>query len=222
MLRPLPAVALLALASASTLARAQTGGLLYQTNFEEGYLDGHWTGNSRLQLDASVFSTFNGYQSGTVIDFLQHEAVTANPLPPGMWARYTLMFDLYAFDSWQGTAGGDRFLISCNGTSIFNESISNNPAQAQTLRAPNTRAALGGRSTYADSIYRNIAITFDPVTNPLDPNLRFRFSDSGTLGGVNTASWGLDYVRLSWTTGPAPATLGALGLALMLSGRRQR
>lgn len=222
MLRTLPVAALLALASAASLAQAQTGGLLYQTNFEDGFLDWHWTGNSHLQLDGTTFSTFNGYQSGTAIDFLQHEAVTASPLPPGSWARYTLTFDFYAFDSWQGTAGGDRFLISCNGATIFNESFSNNGAQPQSFRAPDRLGVLGGRTSYTDSIYRNIALTFDLPNSAADANMRFRFYDSGSLGGLNTASWGLDYVRLSWTTVPAPATLGALGLGLMLSGRRKR
>lgn len=207
------------LAIAGSSANAST--MLYQNNFEAGWLDFHWQGNSRLMQDAPIFTTFNGWQSNTVVDF--HLAQAAPVLLADQYVEYTLLFDFYAFDSWDGDtpSGSDRFLVSINDVVKFNESFSNNPAFPQSFRGPDLpRANYGGRTSWNDAIYRNIAITFKAPA--IDPKVRILFYDGG-LGGYNDESWGIDNFRLSYNVVPTP---GAVGLALaggvLMAGRRKR
>lgn len=207
------------LAVAGSGASAST--MLYQNNFEGGYLDFHWQGNSRIGTDATIYTVFNGHQSNTAIDF--HYAQAAPSLLTGQYVEYTLLFDFYAFDSWDGdsAAGSDRFMVYINDAIKFNESFSNNPALPQSFREPDMpRANYGGYTSWNDAIYRNISIVFKAPLN--DPKVRIRFQDGG-LGGYNDESWGIDNFRLSYNVVPTP---GAVGLALaggvLMAGRRRR
>jgi MYXO-CTERM domain-containing protein len=194
--------------------------MLYQNNFEAGWLDFHWQGSSRLSMDAPIFTTFNGWQSNTTIDF--HVAQATAPTLTGQFIEYTLLFDFYAFDSWDGDgpAGSDRFMVFVNDALKFNESFSNT-TNPQSFRAPDMpRSNLGGRTSWNDAIYRNIALTFSAPLN--DPKVRLFFQDSG-LGGYNDESWGLDNFRLSYSVVPTPGTAGlTLAGAALIAGRRRR
>lgn len=201
-------------------AHAQT--LIYQNNFEAGWLDYRWYGNSRLNQDATIFTTFNGWHSNTYTEVhVAQPAVTT--LQPGEMLEYTAMFDLYIFDSWDGywATGADRFMVDVNGVQRFNESFSNDPNKPQSFRAPDMpRANYGGRTAAADAIYRNIALTFKV---PADADkVRMRFMDGG-LGGYADESWAIDNFRLSYTVVPAPGAVGlALAGGMLMIPRRRR
>lgn len=194
----------------------------YQNNFEAGWLDFRWSGNSRVIQDAPIYTSFNGWHSNTVSDFL---CKTPDPtLQPGEYVMMTLTFDLYIFDSWDGqTPGGsDRFMVLMNNNVLFDHSFSNMPNRPQSFREPDmVRANYGGRSTAVDAIYRNVSIDFvSPGAAGHTINLRFK---DGGLGGYADESWGIDNFRLSYTIVPAP---GAVGLAIaggaLMLGRRKR
>ncbi len=142
----------------------------------------------------------------------------------GSTSYYTLTFDLYAFDSWDGDGpkhGPDIFEVQVNGQVLFSETISNGD-KPQSFRAPDIGPEfLAYSPTWADSIYRNITLTFD---RPIDAEyLNITWFGKG-LQGVYDESWGIDNVMLTASTRaiPVPGTLAPAGLALVLAGRRRR
>lgn len=137
---------------------------------------------------------------------------------------YTLTFDLYAFDSWDGDGpnfGPDVFEVRVNGQILMHETISNG-AKPQSMRAPDIGPEhLAYSSTWADSVYRNITLTFD---HPGDANrLHITWLGMG-LQGVYDESWAIDNVTLTMHTRtvPVPGTLAPAGLGLALAARRRR
>jgi hypothetical protein len=201
-------------------ANAQT--LIYQNNFEAGWLDYRWYANSRLMQDAPIFTTFNGWHSNTATEVhVAQPSMTS--LQPGEMLEYTATFDLYIFDSWDGywATGADRILVEVNGVQRFNESFSNDPNKPQSFRAPDMpRANYGGRTAAADAIYRNVALTFKV---PADADkVRMRFMDGG-IGTYTDESWGIDNFRLSYSVVPAPGAVGlALAGGMLMLPRRRR
>lgn len=211
-------VGLMLVGVAGSSASAAT--TLYENNFEAGWLDFRWTADSRLAQDANIFSTFNGWHSGHTSDF--RHTLPAQNLLPGEAIQFTLTFDLYIFDSWDGysPAGSDEFMVIINNEQKMRDSFSNNPARPQSFREPDmVRANYGGRTSYNDAIYRNITIKFDA---PNDSKVRISFRDAG-LGGVADESWGIDNFKLAYSVVPSP---GAVGLAItggvLIAARRKR
>ena len=137
---------------------------------------------------------------------------------------YTLTFDLYAFDSWDGDGpkyGPDIFEVQVNGEVLFSETISNGD-KPQSFRAPDIGPEyLAYSPSWADSIYRNITLTFDHPGD--DEYLYITWLGKG-LQGIYDESWGIDNVTLTANTRaiPVPGTLAPAGLALALAGRRRR
>ncbi len=137
---------------------------------------------------------------------------------------YTLTFDLYAFDSWDGDGpkfGPDIFEVQVNGEVLFSETISNGD-KPQSYRAPDIGPEfLAYSPAWADSIYRNITLTFD---HPGDTNFLYITWLGKGLQGIYDESWGIDNVTLTANTRtiPVPGTLAPAGLALGLIGRRRR
>lgn len=138
--------------------------------------------------------------------------------------HYTLTFDLFAFDSWDGDGpnhGPDVFEVQVNGQVLMHETISNGD-KPQSMRAPDVGPEhLAYSPTWKDSIYRNITLTFD---HPGDADrLHITWFGKG-LQGVYDESWGIDNVTLTTSTRsvPVPGTLAAAGLALGLAARRRR
>jgi hypothetical protein len=205
---------------AGTGASAQT--MHYQNNFEGGWLDYRWGGNSRIMQDAPIFTTFNGWHSNAIATFMVEQPLIT--ISANSFIQYTLLFDFYAFDSWDGhtTTSPDRFMVEVDGETMFDESFSNTPGRPQTFREPDmARANIGGRTSAPDAIYRNISLTFEAPAIA-DMKSRIRFLDGG-LGGYSDESWGIDNIRLTYRVVPTP---GAVGLALvgsvLMMRRRQR
>ncbi len=89
---------------------------IFADTFEAG-ANPAWSSTTVDRSNQSVFSAFSG-RFGNNEQRLSLSGLTAGQ-------TYTLSFDLYAFDSWDGTTGGDVFQVSADGTLLMRESISN-------------------------------------------------------------------------------------------------
>lgn len=137
---------------------------------------------------------------------------------------YTLTFDLFAFDSWDGDGpnyGPDVFEVRVNGQVLFHETLSNGE-KPQSFRAPDVGPEfLAYSPDWADSIYRNISLTFD---HPGESEWIYITWIGIGLQGVVDESWGIDNVTLTKATRtvPVPGTLVPAGFGLAFAARRRR
>ncbi len=134
--------------------------------------------------------------------------------------RYTLTFDFYAIDSWDGNDsrnGPDRFEINNGRTKLFSETFGNAWLD-QTFRAPDVGRADMGYGRYTDAIYRKITVQWE---QGLGEQVKLWFYDKG-LQGVSDESWGIDNVEVKYEFVPAPASLPMLAMGGLLAGRRKR
>ena len=143
------------------------------------------------------------------------------------WIEYTLRFDFYTIDSWDGDYrdhGPDRFEVRLDAQGMATETLmrdtfaNNHPYQ--TFRQPDiARQQLGFNAAWVDSIYREISLDF---TLPNDAeSFSLTFQGVG-LQSLNDESWGIDNVSINYRAVPAPSTLTAGGLLLALTARRRR
>jgi hypothetical protein len=200
----------------AALATAAQAGIVYQNDFEAGLPGSPWTGNVRIE-NAAPFGRFLGRYSE-----IEGVAIQFEPPQQGLGAgesfRYTATFDLYAIDSWDGDAGGDRFLVSSNMNILFDETISN-VGGTQSLRAPDVGPAhMGFNAQYKDAIYRDLSVTFYGGPAEL-MKLKWR---GEAMQGMTDESWGIDNVKVTWEVIPAPGSMALLGLGALLMVRRKR
>lgn len=143
---------------------------------------------------------------------------------PGL---YTLTFDLYLFDSWDGldpTFGTDRFQVVANGNKIFDHAL-------ETFEP--WENALGGWERPSDNVYAGWAsdlmyrgLTMNFLVEAGSPLIEIDFISLQNQVLIDE-SWGIDNVRLSLTQGrsvavPAPsAAVALLGGLLGMSKRRR-
>lgn len=227
------AVAAVGLAAA---AHAQPQSLYFE-NFEGGPIGPEWSANSGITQAWPAFTNFNGRYSGgyTRLTLTQPNGGQPGGVGgsgdggggggdgggAGQWLQYTATFDFYAIDSWDGSNqvyGEDHFKIAANGVTIFDETFGNQPGSTQTFRAPD----IGGTNIsfddrWNDSIYRQISVAF---TVPMVEPLTLTWFDGG-LQGLADESWGIDNVRITYETVPAPGAAGLAGCALALLRRRR-
>src|SRR5262249_39137411 len=97
---------------------ATTNALVYSTDFENG-AGSEWSTNQTDDSYPTTFTEFLGrFSNGQAILTL---AATAGK-------SYTLKFDFYAIDTWDGSDpnyGPDAFQVSVDGTTVFNQTFSN-------------------------------------------------------------------------------------------------
>ena len=147
---------------------------------------------------------------------------------PGVGAGdYTLRFDLYLFDSWDGydpTYGVDRFKVAVNGVILFDEVFRTFGPWESSLSEGWVIAGTHAYDTrYRDVIYAGLEIDFS-IENPGEL-LVIDF-----IGAANQPifdeSWGLDNVSVlhNGTGRAVPAAPTALALAggLLVGSRRRR
>lgn len=222
------AIVVAMLASAGALASNASASVLFQDNFEAGFLDWHWYGSSKIEADTPIFTHFNGRHTNADVR-LTHPAV-ASPVgngvgtPATLFNLYTVSFDLYLFDSWDGDStvwGPDRINVDANGTNIFSETFANEGGKTQTYGVQPTlgRWNMGGSSGVEDSIYRNISLSF---TVPENQWIVLSWNATG-LEARSNESWAIDNVRLSYEVVPAPGVAGlAMAAGAVVCRRRRR
>ncbi len=161
----------------------------YFTDFESG-IGSEWSAAAVDSTEPGAFTQFSGRFSDDA------QTLTLSNLVAGQ--SYTVGFDLYVIDSWDGP--GDYFNVSVGGAQIFHETFSNYngepPSNPQTY--PETpdegRAYLGFSGSFVDAIYRNIELGFAASNS----TVQITFAGSG-LQGVSDESWGIDNVGVRLT-----------------------
>lgn len=139
---------------------------------------------------------------------------------------YTLIFDLYLLDSWDGAYAGqygpDYFGVSANDQSLLWEGWHSTQPQQNIIQPTVGPVNLGFNNRYLDSIFRDITLIFS--VSPEEETIWIDFIGStSTWHNLDDESWGIDNVRVYVATVPAPTSvaLGSIGL-LLASTRRRR
>lgn len=199
---------------ASIGASASAGVIVHQQDFEHpGSIGSEWSSNATDQNDH--FTRFSKRRT--------NETLTLTLDTMGGQA-YSLVFDLYLIDSWDGgnpTWGQDRFSVKVDTALVFSELLDNAMGSAHsTYRDPDEVGmfGFGNRDVDRDAIYRGIALDFVASGDVTQVS----FFGSG-LQAKNDESWGIDNVRVAAVPAPGGAAalvIGAAGLAL--ARRRDR
>src|SRR5690349_15260446 len=113
LVRTLAAAALLG--GVTTEVQAQTPATVpYSTDFEAG-IGAEWSSTARSTAHPATFTAFSGRYSN------DSQTLSLSGLTVG--TSYTVIFDLYIIDSWDG--GADQFGVEANGTEVFRYSFAN-------------------------------------------------------------------------------------------------
>ncbi|MCP5526590.1 MAG: VCBS repeat-containing protein, partial [Verrucomicrobiales bacterium] len=172
---------------AGGLAQAATAA--YTTDFEGGAGAG-W---SSATTDSSVpvpFTEFSGRFGNSA------QTLTLTGLNAG--EAYTLLFDLYIIDSWDG-GSSDYFNIAVDGAQVFHHTFSQFGG-SQTYPDGPDEQGMYGFSSWNDSIFRSVELAFTPAA----AEATIEFSGSG-LQSLADESWGIDNVSV-WLSADLPAT----------------
>jgi hypothetical protein len=176
----------------------------YFTDFEGG-AGPEWMVSAADNSEAMGFTRFSGrFGNGG-------QTLTVTNLVPGQ--PYTLGFDLYVIDSWDGTSGGEYFNVAVNGLQLFHQNFGNaNATQGYTNQPDEGRLNFGFTPSYTDSIYRNLEVPF-VASNGV---ALFLFS-AQNLEAIDNESWGLDNVSLRLTADLAGTVIRSTTLPLTVS-----
>lgn len=136
---------------------------------------------------------------------------------------YSLMFDLYVIDSWDGSDtqfGTDSLFTKINGVMLFNELFDNHHVE-DNFRAPDDGPRNIGWAGWDDCVYRQIRIDF--LVSSSVSALEFRWRSTADQG-IEDESWGLDNVTFMRTlvSVPAPASVAPFGALALVARRRRR
>ena len=131
---------------------------------------------------------------------------------------YTLVFDLYLFDSWDGRDpihGVDRFKVRANGSTIFNEALETFEPWENWWSAWVQAGSGAFDPAYKDIIVPQIRLNFT-VTDPGELlTIDFVSEQNQPL---HDESWGVDNVRVILNSGRAGAPVPAAPTAALLLG----
>ncbi|MGB9603441.1 MAG: hypothetical protein ACPMAG_11685, partial [Limisphaerales bacterium] len=154
--------------------------LPYYTDFESGVFS-EWSG---LAIDNSypgIFTRFAGRNGNNSI------SLALTNLNVGQ--NYTLAFDFYALDSWDG--GSDYFNVFVNGNQVFHYSFNNVGGNQSYPGSPAQFGSFGFNTGYNDAIYRYITVSFTASTN--SATITFQGQN---LESIDNESWGIDNVAV--------------------------
>jgi hypothetical protein len=183
-------------AMAWTTAVKGDGTVPYFTDFE-GTVGAEWSAN---QTDSATgFTRFAGRYSNSAI------TLSLTGLTPG--TSYTVTWDLYVLDSWDGNSGPDTFIVEADGTEKFHYTFSNYngdpPSQPQSYpNQPDSGRVQIGFTGYVDAIYRSLEVAFTPTASTGE--IRFR---GASLQDISDESWGIDNVSVKTTASVATTTI---------------
>ena len=201
---------------------ASTNALVYSTTFENG-AGAEWSTSQTDDTYPTSFTQFLGrFSNGQATLSL---AATAGK-------SYTLVFDFYAIDSWDGSdpnAGPDAFKVGVDGTTVFNQTFSNsgglqsyhNGSGSVTLQVVPTLTGISGLPgtdgafTLYGSGFMDAATTLtvggltrvDQYTNQGDPTVSGARND--TLSGLVMPTAVQGTIRVTTAGGWAQLTIPA-------------
>jgi hypothetical protein len=234
----------LLLACLAATAPAAADQLVYSNNFESG-AGSEWS--NQTTTNAAPFSRFLGrYSNAFGVNLQLTIPGPPNPIVTGGGEEepgggggggggnntgggaggtgmpYLLLFDFYCLDSWDGYAndGPDRFMVFINTVSHLNTTFANQHQYQDYPQQPTLGPEfLGFTGGFRDSIYRDMAIPFDPGTAT---SLTVRFYGE-VMQGMNDESWGIDNVRIYYAPVPTPGSLAlaAVGGAVLIRRKRR-
>ena len=159
----------------------------YFTDFESG-AGPEWMLQVVNNSESLGFTRFSGPFYNSM------QMLTMTNLVPGQ--TYTLGFDFYAIDAWNGNPSSHYFNVLINGSNVFSQTFANyngnppNSAQSFPGQPDEGRANFGFNPSYVDAIYRNIEVQF------VASNALTTFQFSGQNVDPNNLSWGLDNVSV--------------------------
>ena len=173
----------------------------YFTDFEAG-IGLEWNQPVQSSTEVAGFTRFSGRFGNN------YQILTVTNLVPGQ--SYTLGFDLYVIDSWEGTSGGEYFNVAVNGLQLFHQNFGNaNVTQGYPNQPDEGRANFGFTPSYTDAIYRNSEVPF------IASNTVTLFLFSGqNLEAIDNESWGLDNVSVLATSSLATTVIRSTTLPL--------
>jgi hypothetical protein len=155
----------------------------YTTGFESG-IGSEWMRSALNNSETLAFTQFSGRFGN------EAQMLTLTNLIPGQ--SYTLGFDFYAIDSWDGEPS-DYLNVDINGRRYFSNSFANYNGTTQSFpgQPDEGRANFGFILSFVDAIYRNVEVTFT-ATNAVTI---IQFSGQG-LQNLDDESWGIDNVTV--------------------------
>ncbi|MGV3772709.1 MAG: FG-GAP-like repeat-containing protein, partial [Verrucomicrobiales bacterium] len=163
----------------------------YAIDFE-GAVGSEWSNSTVDQTHPTPFTRFSG-RFGNATQTLSLSDLTAG-------TSYTIGFDLYILDTWDGNANNDTFAVEVNGEQRFAYTFSNYngnpPSSPQSY--PNDpdegRADFGFFGGYVDAIYRNVEVSFTPTGTTAEISFK-----GINLQDISDESWGVDNVSVKRT-----------------------
>ncbi len=161
----------------------------YATDFESG-VGAEW---SLPNVDASEIGSFSRFSGRFTND---KQTLTLSNMTVGV--SYSLFFDFYAIDTWDGSYSGtgDYFNVGVDTNQVFHYTFSNYngdpPSNPQSYPGvPDVGRYNMGFAGYVDAIYRNIEIPF------IASNTVVQISFQGqNLEDISNESWGIDNVSV--------------------------
>jgi hypothetical protein len=158
---------------------------VFEDDFE-GRLRPEWSSTTRDLSYPGTFSRFLGRVGNERVE------LTLSRLVPG--TSYTVLMDLYVFDSWDGNGyGPDTFRVRVDGVAALDRTISQFDG-AQTWGMPADVKGQLGFSGWEDSIFRRVPVTFTASASAVV--LGF---EGANLESLDNESWGIDNVSV-WRT----------------------
>lgn len=162
----------------------------YDNDFEST-LGTEWT-------DSTVTS------NATYTKFLGRYRATGSELAlnttPG--TRYTVTFDLYTIDSWNGsakTSGPDVFKVSVDGSDVLSNTFLHDPGSMSsgcTYPHPADQYGdYGFNASYSDGIFRTVEVPFIATSSITHIKFSAALVDEGG-NGFNDESWGIDNIHV--------------------------
>lgn len=162
----------------------------YATDFQSA-IGAEWSNTTRT--NNSTFTQFAGPYHNSSLSLALNTTIGEN---------YLLVFDLYAIDSWEGSAaspnGPDALAVNVDGAIAFSKTFGSEwPSNGQTYLYPyDSIGSYGFETGYKDAIYRKVEVPFTATASV--SYITFSGSLSGSPGaGLSDESWGIDNVSVA-------------------------
>jgi hypothetical protein len=178
------------------VGRRQTVRTLYENTFEAGELGSVWSTNTKLAIAGSTLTTFNGNYSNSFTRLSLAAASRPQNVAGSstfLFNRYTVKFDLYILDSWDGdetTYGVDRLkVLGQRRREVRLEPSRTTPGITQSFRSPDVSGSNLGfarvRATPSIGASASPSTIRAPARSPFNGRMA-AFRASATSRGAST------------------------------------